>query len=122
MSTDTTESELPRGRVVAVFPPPDSVVPLPARVTLRVSTGPPICIVGGSSSEPVPERWTSIPPCSSTLSVRYSTRRSSCRTTRVAPLGVVPQRDVTKLARSVGSVCAKVVEIETANHAARIVP
>jgi len=42
VSTDTTESELPRGRVISVSPPPDSVVPLPARVTIRVSTGPPV--------------------------------------------------------------------------------
>ena len=42
VSTDTMESELPRGRVVQVSPPPDSVVALPARVTIRVSTGPPM--------------------------------------------------------------------------------
>lgn len=42
VGTDTMESELPRGRVVEVSPPPDSVVALPARVTLRVSTGPPV--------------------------------------------------------------------------------
>ena len=42
VSTDSTESELPRGRVVVVRPPPDSVVPLPARVTLLVSRGPPV--------------------------------------------------------------------------------
>ena len=42
VSTDSIESELPRGRVVGVSPPPDSVVPLPARVTMRVSTGPPV--------------------------------------------------------------------------------
>jgi serine/threonine-protein kinase len=42
VSTDTMESELPRGRVVEVFPPPDSVVPLPGRVTIHVSTGPPV--------------------------------------------------------------------------------
>ncbi len=42
VTTDSTESELPRGRVVAVSPPPDSVVPLPARVRLLVSRGPPV--------------------------------------------------------------------------------
>lgn len=42
VSTDTVESALARGRVVEMRPPPDSVVPLPARVTLRVSTGPPV--------------------------------------------------------------------------------
>jgi len=42
VSTDTMESELARGRVIEVFPPPDSVVPLPARVTILVSAGPPI--------------------------------------------------------------------------------
>ena len=42
VSTDSMESGLPRGRVVEVSPPPDSVVALPARVTIRVSTGPPV--------------------------------------------------------------------------------
>ena len=42
VSTDSAESELPRGRVVEMRPPPDSVVPLPARVTLLVSRGPPV--------------------------------------------------------------------------------
>ncbi|HUF76605.1 MAG TPA: PASTA domain-containing protein [Longimicrobiales bacterium] len=42
VSTASAESELPRGRVVEVSPPPDSVVALPARVTIRVSTGPPV--------------------------------------------------------------------------------
>lgn len=42
VSTDTTESELPRGRVAEVSPRPDSVVALPARVTIWVSTGPPV--------------------------------------------------------------------------------
>lgn len=42
VSTDSAESELPRGRVVDMRPPPDSVVPLPARVTLLVSRGPPV--------------------------------------------------------------------------------
>jgi serine/threonine-protein kinase len=40
--TDSAESELPRGRVVDLSPPPDSVVPLPARVRIFVSTGPPV--------------------------------------------------------------------------------
>jgi eukaryotic-like serine/threonine-protein kinase len=39
---DTAESETPRGRVIEVFPPPDSVVALPAQVRLLVSTGPPL--------------------------------------------------------------------------------
>lgn len=42
VGTDTVESEMPRGRVVEVFPPADSVVPLPTRVTLGVSMGPPV--------------------------------------------------------------------------------
>jgi beta-lactam-binding protein with PASTA domain len=42
VSMDTMESELTRGRVVEVIPPPDSVVPLPARVTILVSAGPPV--------------------------------------------------------------------------------
>ena len=42
VTMDTAESELPRGRVIDVLPPPDSVVPLPARVTILVSTGPPV--------------------------------------------------------------------------------
>jgi serine/threonine-protein kinase len=42
VSADSTESELPRGRVVQVSPPPDSVVPLPARARLLVSAGPPV--------------------------------------------------------------------------------
>jgi hypothetical protein len=39
---DTAEAEAPRGRVVDVSPPPDSVVALPAQVRLVVSTGPPV--------------------------------------------------------------------------------
>ena len=39
---DTSESEEPRGRVIDVSPPPDSVVALPAQVVLLVSTGPPV--------------------------------------------------------------------------------
>lgn len=38
---DSTESDLPRGRVVAVDPPPGSALALPAEVTLQVSLGPP---------------------------------------------------------------------------------
>jgi len=45
VTVDSTESELPRGRVVAVTPPPDSVVPLPARVRIVVSTGPPLVMM-----------------------------------------------------------------------------
>lgn len=39
---DTSESDEPRGRVIDVSPPPDSVVSLPAQVVLLVSTGPPV--------------------------------------------------------------------------------
>jgi len=42
VTSDTMESELARGRVVEVFPPADSVVPIPASVTILVSTGPPV--------------------------------------------------------------------------------
>jgi serine/threonine-protein kinase len=42
VTTDSAESDVPRGRVVDVTPPPDSVVPLPTSVTLTVSTGPPL--------------------------------------------------------------------------------
>lgn len=42
VSVDTAQSELPRGRVVEVDPPPDSVVALPAAVRMVVSTGPPL--------------------------------------------------------------------------------
>jgi serine/threonine-protein kinase len=38
---DSTESDLPRGRVVEVVPPPGSALALPAEVRLRVSLGPP---------------------------------------------------------------------------------
>lgn len=40
VSVDTTEAEVPRGRVIDVSPPPESVVALPAEVRLTVSTGP----------------------------------------------------------------------------------
>jgi serine/threonine-protein kinase len=39
---DRGGSEEPRGRVIGVSPPPDSVVALPAQVVLLVSTGPPV--------------------------------------------------------------------------------
>jgi serine/threonine-protein kinase len=39
---DRSGSEEPRGRVIGVSPPPDSVVALPAQVVLLVSTGPPV--------------------------------------------------------------------------------
>ena len=42
VTVDTTEADEPRGRVMSVFPPPDSVVALPAQVRLLVSTGPPV--------------------------------------------------------------------------------
>ena len=41
VSVDSTESELPRGQVVATLPPPDSVVALPAEIRVVVSLGPP---------------------------------------------------------------------------------
>ena len=42
VAIDTAESETPRGKVIDVTPPPDSVVALPAQVRLLVSTGPPL--------------------------------------------------------------------------------
>ncbi len=42
VNIDTTESEYPRGRVIDVNPPPDSVVALPSQVRILVSTGPPV--------------------------------------------------------------------------------
>lgn len=42
VSVDTMEAEEPRGRVVQVDPPPDSVVALPAEIRLVVSAGPPV--------------------------------------------------------------------------------
>lgn len=42
VTVDTSESESPRGRVIDVNPPPDSVVALPSRVRILVSTGPPV--------------------------------------------------------------------------------
>ncbi len=42
VTTDSAQSDVPRGRVVDVDPPPDSVVPLPTTVKLTVSTGPPL--------------------------------------------------------------------------------
>lgn len=39
---DTIEDDEPRGRVISVNPPPDSVVALPASVRLLVSAGPPL--------------------------------------------------------------------------------
>lgn len=42
VNVDVTEAEEPRGQVVDVSPPPDSLVALPAQVTLLVSTGPPV--------------------------------------------------------------------------------
>lgn len=42
---DTAESEVERGRVIDVFPPPDSVVALPSEVSLLVSTGPPVVVM-----------------------------------------------------------------------------
>lgn len=42
VNLDTAESEEPRGRVIEVTPPPESVVALPAQVRVLVSTGPPV--------------------------------------------------------------------------------
>lgn len=42
VNLDTAESEEPRGHVIDVTPPPDSVVALPAQVRLLVSSGPPV--------------------------------------------------------------------------------
>lgn len=42
---DSVESALPRGRVVEVDPPADSLVSIPAEVRVRVSTGPPVVIM-----------------------------------------------------------------------------
>ena len=39
-SKDTVEADLPRGNVLEVFPPPDTVIPLPAEILMIVSTGP----------------------------------------------------------------------------------
>lgn len=41
----TVEAEEPRGQVVEVSPPPDSVVALPAEVRLVVSAGPPVVVM-----------------------------------------------------------------------------
>lgn len=40
VSTDTVAADLPRGRVLEVFPHPDTIIPLPAEIRLIVSTGP----------------------------------------------------------------------------------
>lgn len=45
VSSDSVESDVPRGRVVEVTPPVDSVLPLPAEVRLAVSTGPPVVVM-----------------------------------------------------------------------------
>lgn len=42
VGVDSVASEVPRGRVVATLPPAESPVALPARITLRVSRGPPL--------------------------------------------------------------------------------
>lgn len=39
---DTAQGDAPRGRIVEVIPPADSVVALPAEITIVVSTGPPL--------------------------------------------------------------------------------
>ncbi len=40
VSVDTAQADLPRGRVLEVFPHPDAILPLPARIRMVVSTGP----------------------------------------------------------------------------------
>jgi len=45
VSVVTIESDVERGRVIDVFPPPDSVIPLPSQVRLVVSTGPPVVVM-----------------------------------------------------------------------------
>jgi len=40
VSVDTARADLPRGRVLEVFPRPDAILPLPARIRMVVSTGP----------------------------------------------------------------------------------
>lgn len=45
VSVDSVESDVPRGRVVEVVPPVDTVLALPAEVALSVSTGPPVVIM-----------------------------------------------------------------------------
>jgi serine/threonine-protein kinase len=45
VTVDTAESEVERGRVIEVFPPPDSVVPHPSQVRLLVSSGPPVVVM-----------------------------------------------------------------------------
>lgn len=42
---DSVESPLPRGRVVEVSPPADSMVAIPTEVRVQVSTGPPVVIM-----------------------------------------------------------------------------
>ncbi|MFQ5538476.1 MAG: PASTA domain-containing protein [Gemmatimonadota bacterium] len=42
VTVDSVEADLPRGRVVAVDPPVDSLLALPGEVVLTVSTGPPL--------------------------------------------------------------------------------
>ena len=45
VAIDTAASELPRGSVIRVFPPPDSVVALPTEARLLVSTGPSLILM-----------------------------------------------------------------------------
>ena len=42
VSIDTAAAYVPRGRIVETFPPPDTVVALPAGIRMIVSTGPPL--------------------------------------------------------------------------------
>lgn len=45
VAIDTAASELPRGSVITVLPPPDSVVALPVEARLLVSTGPSLILM-----------------------------------------------------------------------------
>lgn len=42
VAIDTAEAELPRGLVVEIFPPADTIVALPAEIRVVISTGPPL--------------------------------------------------------------------------------
>jgi len=42
VSIDTAHAQVPRGRVVEIFPPPDTIVALPAGIRMVISLGPPM--------------------------------------------------------------------------------
>ncbi|MEE2898042.1 MAG: PASTA domain-containing protein [Gemmatimonadota bacterium] len=42
VAIDTAEAELPRGLVVEIFPPADTIVALPTEIRVVISTGPPL--------------------------------------------------------------------------------